>query len=218
MLNEVEVRVAGSLIEKQLTTPEYYPLTLNALTHACNQTSNRHPVVSFDEKTVARALESLREKKLVHVVFGSESRVPKYKQVLAEALTWTPQEMAVMCVLMLRGPQTTGEIRGRSNRLYQFAELSEVETTLQGLMTREPQPQVMKLPRLAGRKESRYAHLLAGEVAVEEHEAQPRPEAATLEVRAENERIQRLEEEVRRLGDAVSRLRQQFDDFRKQFE
>ncbi len=218
ILNEVEVRVTGSLIEKQVTTPEYYPLTLNSLTHACNQTSNRDPVVSFDEKVVARALESLRDKKLVHVVFGSDSRVPKYREVLTEALKLRPQEVAVMCVLMLRGPQTTGELRGRTTRLYDFAELAEVEATLQGLIEREPQPLATKLPRQPGRKESRYAHLLAGEVAIEERETPLRPEAATLEVRAENERISRLEEEVRLLRQTLSQLQQQFDEFRKQFE
>jgi uncharacterized protein YceH (UPF0502 family) len=218
MLNEVEVRVIGSLLEKELTTPEYYPLTLNALTHACNQLSNRDPVVSFDEKTVVRALDGLRDKKLVHVVFASDSRVPKYRQVLTESLNLTPPEVAVICVLLLRGPQTVGEIRGRTNRLYEFAELTEVETTLQRLMTREPQPLVTKLPRQTGRKESRYAHLLAGEISIEERESAPRLEPATLEVRAENERIAGLEDEVRRLRQEVSELRQQFDDFKKQFE
>ena len=218
VLNEIEVRVVGSLIEKQVTTPEYYPLTLNALTHACNQTSNRDPVVSFDEKTVVRALDSLREKNLAHVVYGSDSRVPKYKHVLTEAFNLTPQELAVMCVLMLRGAQTIGEIRGRTQRLFEFADLAEVEATLDALMAREPQALVMKLPRQVGQKEARYAHLLAGPVAVDEQRSAPRPEPATLEVRAENERISKLEAEVETLRQEVAALRQQFDDFRKQFE
>ena len=217
-LNDTEVRVVGALIEKQLTTPEYYPLTLNALTHACNQIQNRDPVVAFDEKTVVRAIESLREKKLAHVVFASDSRVPKYKQVFTEALGLTPPEVAVMCVLMLRGAQTVGEIRGRTGRLYEFAELGEVEATLLALAEREARPLVTKLPRQAGRKESRYAHLVAGEVHVEEQASTPRLEPATLEVRAENERFAKLEEEVASLRREVAELERQFVDFKRQFE
>jgi uncharacterized protein len=218
LLNEVEVRVLGSLIEKQLTTPEYYPLTLNALTHACNQISNRDPVVTYDEKTIVRALESLREKNLAYIFYGSESRVPKYKHVVPEVLHLTPPQTAVMCVLMLRGPQTVGEIRGRTTRLYEFKELSEVETTLAELINQESQPLVARLLRQPGRKESRYAHLLSGPVEITEQEAIPRPEPARREVQAENERISRLEAEVETLRGEVAELRQQLDDFRKQFE
>lgn len=218
VLNEVEVRVVGSLIEKQITTPEYYPLTLNALTHACSQISNRDPVVAFDEKTVVRAIESLRDKKLAHVVFASDSRVPKYKHVFTETLGLTAQEVAVMCVLMLRGAQTVGEIRGRTGRLYEFAELGEVEATLQALAERESRPLVTKLPRQTGRKESRYAHLLGGEVRVEVEASAPRLEPATLEVHAENERMAKLEEEVASLRREVAELGRQFVDFKKQFE
>ena len=217
ILNPVEVRVLGSLIEKQITTPEYYPLTLNALTNACNQISNRDPVVSFDEKTVVRALESLREKQLVWMVTGS-GRVPKYEHRLTEALSLAEQEIAVLCVLMLRGPQTPGEIRGRTGRLYEFQELSEVDLTLEALMSAQPQPLVVKLPRQAGMKESRHAHLLSGEVRVEEQEPAPRLEAAALEVRAENERIARLEESLESLRQELTELKQQFLDFKKQFE
>ncbi|HEX8494444.1 MAG TPA: YceH family protein [Pyrinomonadaceae bacterium] len=218
LLNDVEVRVLGSLIEKQMTTPEYYPLTLNALTHACNQISNRDPVVAYDEKTVVRALESLREKNLAYIFYGSESRVPKYKHVVPEVLHLTPQQVALMCVLMLRGPQTVGELRGRTNRLYEFTELSEVEATLEELIRHELQPLVARLPRQPGRKESRYAHLLSGPIEVEAQEAAPRPEPARREVLAENEKIARLEAEVLTLRNEVAELRQQFDDFRKQFE
>ncbi|HEY0406291.1 MAG TPA: YceH family protein [Pyrinomonadaceae bacterium] len=218
LLNDVEVRVLGSLIEKQITTPEYYPLTLNALTHACNQISNRDPVVAYDEKQVARALESLREKNLAYIFYGSESRVPKYKHVVPEVLGVTPQQVAVMCVLMLRGPQTVGELRGRTTRLYEFRELAEVEATLEELTQHDPQPLVARLPRLPGRKESRYAHLLAGMVEVEAEASAPRPEAATREVRAENERIAGLEASVETLRGEVAELRQQFDEFKKQFE
>ncbi|MGB8508559.1 MAG: YceH family protein, partial [Pyrinomonadaceae bacterium] len=167
LLNETEVRVVGALVEKQVTTPEYYPLTLNALVHACNQTSNRDPVVSFDEKTVAHALETLREKNLVYIFYGSDSRVPKYKHILTEIYRLTAQELAAMCVLMLRGPQTVGEVRGRTNRLYNFEGLADVEATLEALANREDGPLVARLPRQPGRKEARYAHLLAGEVAAD---------------------------------------------------
>ena len=216
ILTQVEVRVLGSLIEKEITTPEYYPLTLNALVNACNQLSNRDPVVSFDERTVARALESLREKKLAWMVTGI-GRVPKYEHRFAEALQLAEQELAVLCVLMLRGPQTVGEIRGRTGRLYEFKELEEVELTLQALLSAEP-ALVVKLPRQPGTKESRYAHLLAGEVHVEEREAPARLEPATLEVRQENERIAKLEEELAQVRGELSELKQQFLEFKKQFE
>jgi uncharacterized protein YceH (UPF0502 family) len=224
LLNEVEVRVVGSLIEKQVTTPEYYPLTLNALVNACNQLSNRDPVSAFDEKTVARALESLREKNLAYVFYGSDSRVPKYKHVMTEIFHLAPSELAVMCVLMLRGPQTTGEIRSRTGRLYEFADLSEVEATLEKLIERDDPAMVARLPRMAGQKEARYAHLLAGEVAAatvpatETQRAAPRTEAAVLEVRAENEKVSRLEAEVETLRREVAYLREQFESFKKQFE
>jgi len=220
LLNDTEVRVVGSLIEKQVTTPEYYPLTLNALVNACNQISNRDPVVSFDEQRVARSLESLREKNLVYVFYGSESRVPKYKHIMTEIYKLTPPELAVMCVLMLRGPQTIGELRGRTNRLYEFPDLAEVEKTLDGLMAREDeQPLITRLPRQTGQKDSRYAHLLAGEVAVEEQPPRaPRTESAVAQVRAENEKIAQLETEVQTLRGEVTELREQFEEFKKQFE
>ena len=221
ILNPEEVRVVGALIEKQVTTPEYYPLTLNALRQACNQLSNREPVVSFDEKTVAWALESLRERKLVRVVTTADGRVPKYRHVLDETLGLKSAEMAVMCVLMLRGAQTVGEIRTRSERLYPFSALSFVEATLEDLMTRDV-PLVVKLPRQSGQKESRYAHLLGGEVDVSTMEADgatsTRVEAATLEVRGERERIARLEEELRAVRAELQELREQFGEFKKQFE
>jgi len=218
ILNPAEVRVVGALIEKQVTTPEYYPLTLNALRQACNQLSNREPVVSFDEKTVAWALESLRDRKLIRAVTTADGRVPKYRHVLDEALGLKSPEMAVMCVLMLRGPQTVGEIRTRTERLYPFSALSFVEGTLEDLMMREP-PLVAKLPRQIGRKESRYAHLLSGEVQVEEVEtALPRAEAAMLEVRAENERVARLEDELKAVRAELAELKEQFGEFKRQFE
>jgi uncharacterized protein YceH (UPF0502 family) len=221
VLNGVEVRVLGSLIEKHVTTPEYYPLSLNALTNACNQVSNREPVVSFDDKTVVRALESLREKKLVWMVTGAGSRVPKYEHRMAETFTLAEQEVAVLGVLMLRGPQTVGEIRGRTTRMYEFQSLEEVEQVLDALMIAEPHPFVTKLARQPGTKESRYAHLLGGEVKIEKTAEQtitPRLEPAALEVRAENERMAKLEEEIETLRLEFGELKQQFLEFKKQFE
>jgi uncharacterized protein YceH (UPF0502 family) len=220
ILSAEELRVVGALIEKQVTTPEYYPLTLNALRQACNQLSNREPVVSFDERTVVWALESLRDRKLVRVVSTAEGRVPKYRHVLDEALGLKPPEMAVMCVLMLRGAQTVGEIRTRTERLYPFSALSFVETTLEDLMTRDV-PLVLKLPRLSGQKESRYAHLLGGEVEIpEESEGEPaRAEGATRGVRGETgERVARLEDELKAVRAELAELRAQFGEFKKQFE
>ena len=217
ILSAEEVRVVGALIEKQVTTPEYYPLTLNALRQACNQLSNRDPVVAFDERTVVWALESLRDRKLVRVVTTADGRVPKYRHVLDEALGLKSAEMAVMCVLMLRGAQTVGEIRTRTERLYPFSALSFVETTLEDLMARDV-PLVVKLPRQSGRKEPRYAHLLGGEVEVTEVEAAPRVEATTLEVRGEMERLARLEEELKAVRAELAELRGQFGEFKKQFE
>ena len=219
ILNEIEARVIGSMIEKKLTTPDYYPLTLNALTNACNQISNRDPVVSFDEQTVMRALDSLRDKKLAYVFHGSESRVPKYGHLFPEAFDLTPPEVAVLCVMLLRGAQTPGEIRGRTGRLHEFASLSEVETTLHELSIKEPQPLVVKLPRQTGSRESRYAHLLSGEIEIEESEAAPpRPASSTARARGENERLAQLEEEVKVLRQELAELREKWLDFKRQFE
>ena len=217
LLNDVEVRVVGSLVEKQVTTPDYYPLTLNALVNACNQISNRDPVVRYDERVVADAVDTLRSRNLVYIFYGAESRVPKYKHMMREVLGLAPPELAALCVLMLRGPQTVGEVRGRSGRLHEFADLREVEATLEGLTQRDD-PLVVKLPRQAGRKEARYAHLLAGVPELEEARPEPRVEPAVREVRAENERLARLEGEVESLRAEVTELRRQLDEFRKQFE
>jgi uncharacterized protein YceH (UPF0502 family) len=226
-LSAAEVRVLGSLIEKQITTPDYYPLTLNALTNACNQLTNRDPVVSYDETTVVRALDGLREKRLATMFSGAESRVPKYKHTLTDALLLTPAETALLCVLMLRGPQTIGELRTRSERLFAFDTLPEVEEALNALAGRQPQPLVTKLPRQPGTKESRYTQLLAGAVestaaaasnAAAASESGPRPEPATLAVRAENERITKLEQESAELRRELAELKEQFASFRKQFE
>lgn len=202
-LTDAEVRVLGALIEKEITTPDYYPLSLNALVAACNQSSNRNPVVQFDEETVVRATDMLREKKLVHLVSRGESRVNKYRHVLYEAMNMRRPDIAIMCVLMLRGPQTVGEIRTRTNRLYDFTSLEQVETTLSGLMETTPSL-VARLARQTGQKEVRYAHLLSGEVQLTE----PEPETVT---ELELDRISKLEREV-------EDLKRQFAEFRKQFE
>jgi uncharacterized protein YceH (UPF0502 family) len=201
ILNGTEVRVLGALIEKEITTPDYYPLSLNALMAACNQSSNRHPVVHFEEGEVGAAADSLREKGLVHLVDRGESRVTKYRHVLYEAMNMGRPSIAVMCVLMLRGPQTVGEIRTRSNRLYDFTSLEDVETTLNSLMSGES-PLIVRLPRQTGQKEVRYAHLLSGNVTHSESEEDTEPEP---------DRIGKLEKEV-------EDLKRQFEQFRKQFE
>ena len=146
VLTEVEVRVLGSLIEKQITTPEYYPLTLNALTLACNQKNNRNPVTAYDEATVAGAVESLRVKNLAYVFYGSNSRVPKYKHVVLEIFHLSHSELSLMCLLMLRGPQTVGELHGRSGRMFDFKGLEDVEETVNSLISKDPDPLVIRLP------------------------------------------------------------------------
>jgi uncharacterized protein YceH (UPF0502 family) len=225
-LSAEEARVVGSLIEKQVTTPEYYPLTLNALTNACNQISNRDPVVAYDEQTVARALEDLRDKRLAREVRTADGRVPKYRQVIEEVYPLSRAELAVVCVLLLRGPQTVGELRGRTERLYPFSDLSFVEATLEGLAQAagDRPPLVVKLPRQAGRKEPRYAHLLCGPVEIEEADAAsssaPRPEshARGAARAAGDDRAARLEKEVRALRGELEELRREFAEFRKQFD
>jgi uncharacterized protein YceH (UPF0502 family) len=210
VLTDIETRVLGALVEKQITTPEYYPLTLNALTAACNQKNNRHPVTSYAENDVAAAVESLREKNLVYVFYGSTSRVPKFKHVMPEVLHLTPPETALLCVLMLRGPQTPGELRGNASRLFDFAGLDEVEQTLAGLITHQPDQLVVRLARQPGQKEVRFAHLLSG--APVEIPAEPLAPAAPMSSR------QTLEQKVDALAAEVEKLRLQFDEFRKQFE
>ena len=214
-LDPVEIRAIGSLIEKQVTTPAYYPLTLNALVNACNQTTNRDPVTTYDEGTIAHALESLREKGLAWIVTGS--RVPKYEHRFSEKFKLAAREMAVMCVLMLRGFQTAGEIRGRTGRLYEFASLEEVEAALETLMKAEP-PFAIKLPRLPGTKEPRFSHLLGGEVAGEGRESAPRAQAAIVEVPVENERIAKLESEIEDIRRELQELRRQLQDLKSQLE
>lgn len=216
MLTDIEVRVLGALVEKQVTTPEYYPLTLNALTLACNQKNNRHPVTSYSENEVANALETLREKNLTYVFHGSTSRVPKYKHVLPEVMHLNPAETALMCALMLRGPQTLGELRSNAGRFHEFSGLEEIDETLNGLAVREPEPLVVRLQRQPGQKEARIAHLLSGDPPEEIISETATPRAASRQ--NERERIESLEQSVAALTEEVKNLQQQFSDFKKQFE
>jgi len=209
ILSDIETRVLGSLIEKQVTTPEYYPLTLNALMLACNQKNNRNPVTSYSENQVADALESLREKNLAYVFYGSTSRVPKYKHVMPEVMHLSRPEVALMCVLMLRGAQTLGELRGNGARLHEFSSLEEVEETLNKLINRDPDPLVLRLPRQPGQKEGRFAHLLSGEIDLQALEQAAPPTAP---------RRANLEEKVDALAAEIEKLKEQFEQFRKQFE
>ncbi len=217
-LNAHETRVLGSLIEKQITTPDYYPLSLNALVNACNQLTNREPVMSLDETLVVRALDGLRDKRLGTLFSGAESRVSKYKHTLTDAILLTPAELALMCVLMLRGPQTLSELRTRTERMFTFDTLPELEEALNGLATRQPQPLVTKLPRAPGTKESRYAQLLSGPVETTAAARTLPLEPATVAVRLENERITKLEQETADLRGEIAELKEQFAAFRKQFE
>jgi uncharacterized protein YceH (UPF0502 family) len=220
LLTDVEVRVLGSLIEKEMTTPDYYPLSLNALTNACNQTSNRDPVVHYDEGTVARAIETLRVRSLVRAVQQSGSRVTKYRHLVGETMGLTARYAAVLGVLMLRGPQTVAELRTRASRLADFESLDEVESALHALMERQPSALVTRLPRRPGQKETRYAHLLAGEVTYDVPDA---PEESDTHAHAsprgaQSGRLSALEVEVQELRKDLADLRAQLEEFRKQFE
>ena len=218
LLNEVEARVLGSLIEKELTTPEYYPLSLNALVHACNQKSNRDPFMSLDEDAVRQALRALEKKGLAGPADNMESRVSKFEHRLQEAYNFTRHEIAILCELLLRGPQTPGELRSRADRMHKFEDLGIAQSTLQRLMKRE-QPLVKILPKQPGTKESRYAHLLCGDVTG--WEPAPEPGVATGSARSgsqNGDRITRLEEEISSLREEIAELKQQLAAFRKQFE
>ena len=202
-LTEQEVRVLGALVEKSFTTPEYYPMTLNALAAACNQKSSRDPVVSYDEAAVRTALEGLRDKHLVWFVDAAGSRVQKYKHRFQEAFDLSGAEAAALCVLMLRGPQTAGEVRGRSERLHAFADLAEVEKVLEELGSSEEGPLAVKLPRLPGRKELRFAHALCGKPqGFEEPAPSLFPQKSPLE-----ERVEALEGQIAALRAELNGIR-----------
>lgn len=212
-LNGIELRVLGSLIEKELTTPEYYPLSLNALVNACNQKSNRDPVLGLDESEVTRALDSLRFKQFA-LLSGAGGRVPKYRHALVEKFRFSPAELAILCELMVRGPQTVGELRTRAERMHQFVDLAEVEAGLEDLMGRTP-AMVTRLPRQPGRKEPRYCQLFSGEPDLTEIAA---PAEAARGGGAAGEKVARLEQELSELREEVAVLRRTVADFRKSFE
>jgi len=214
LLSDVEGRVLGSLIEKDVTTPDYYPLSLNALVNACNQKSNRDPVMNLDEDSVREALRGLEKNGLAGPADSFDGRVTKYEHRLQEAYNFDRRETAILCVLLLRGPQTPGELRSRSERMHSFDELGEVESTLQRLIKREP-PLAKVLPRLPGTKEARYVHLLSGDVEVAQLEA-----AGDIPTSNSNnsDRIAHLEQKVRQLQNEIGGLKREFTAFRKQFE
>jgi len=212
VLSHVEARVLGALIEKDITTPDYYPLSLNALINACNQKSNRDPVMNLGENVVRDALLSLSEKGLAGRVSSADSRVPKYEHRLQEAFNLPRAETAVLCVLLLRGPQTPGELRGRTERMHRFEELSDVHSALQRLIQRDS-PLVQMLPRQPGTKETRYVHLLSGEMEIAELPAQE-PGVAS----ADGDRIALLETELGGLKAELAELKKDFREFQKRFE
>ena len=203
-LDAAEARVLGSLLEKEVATPDYYPLSLNALVNACNQKSNRDPVVNYDDDTVETALRGLRAKGLSSRITGADSRVPKYAQRFTEVFNLGRREAAMLCVLMLRGPQTSGELRGRTERLYSFDDLEAVDSTISRLTE---MGFTTTLPRQTGFKEPRHAHLLSGPVDVAE-ESVP---ATMTRGSSERDRITALEADL-------AELRREFDDFRRRFE
>jgi uncharacterized protein YceH (UPF0502 family) len=215
-LSEVAARLLGSLVEKEITTPEYYPLSLNALMNACNQKTNREPVMNLAEDAVTAALRNLSELELAGAADTNDSRVRKYEHRLGEVFNFTRPETAVLCVLLLRGAQTPGEIRGRGDRLYHFEELSDVQGALQKLMARGP-ALVKVLARQPGAKESRYVHLMCGDVEDSVEEG-ARESARVSRGGGDGERFARLEGEVAALQSEVAELRQQLALFRKQFE
>lgn len=214
-LNEVECRVLGALVEKEATTPEYYPLSLNALVNACNQKSNREPVMNLLEAAVHEALHSLEGQSLVRSVSPADSRVTKYEHRLQEAFNFYRHEIAILCLLLLRGPQTPGELRSHAERLHSFDDLGAVQSSLQHLMKREP-PLVKPLSRQPGTKETRYAHLLSGDVV--QIEPDPRVHVDAGEHSNDGDRVGRLEGEVAALRNEIADLKQQFAQFKKQFE
>jgi hypothetical protein len=212
-LTDIEVRLLGSLIEKDITTPDYYPLSLNALVNACNQKNNRDPVTALDEDSVGHALATLQEKRLAGPASGADSRVTKYEHRLQEVFNFDRREIAILCVLLLRGPQTPGELRSRTERMYRFEALDDIVSTLDRLSQRQP-PLAAILPRQPGTKESRYMQLFSGEAPPAADVAR----APDLTRTSGGDRISHLESEILELRKEVADLHQQFASFRKQFE
>jgi len=219
LLTEIETRVLGSLIEKDITTPDYYPLSLNALVNACNQKNNRDPVMTLHDDQVRDALATLQEQRLAGPASGADSRVPKFEHRLQEVFNFDRREIAVLCVLLLRGPQTPGELRGRTERMYHFEALDDVVSTLDRLAHRDP-PLTRVLPRQPGTKESRYLHLFSGEPSEPDvaRALLPATASAMTADASSNDRLTRLEDEVARLRAELSEVQQQLAAFRKQFE
>ena len=217
ILTEIETRVLGSLIEKDITTPDYYPLSLNALVNACNQKNNRDPVMTLDEAAVRDALATLQEKRLAGPASGADSRVTKFEHRLQEVFNFDRREIAVVCVLLLRGPQTPGELRSRADRMHHFEALEDVVSTLDRLAQREP-PLARVLPREPGTKESRYTHLFSGEPPTVDVSVARALLPATAGADSTADRVTVLEEEVSRLRSELNEVQQQLAAFRKQFE
>jgi len=220
-LTEIEVRTLGSLIEKDITTPDYYPLSLNALVNACNQKNNRDPVMTLDEDAVRQALSGLQEKRLAGPAGGADSRVSKYEHRMQEVFNFDRREIAVLCVLLLRGPQTPGELRSRTERMHHFEALDELLSTLQRLIEREP-PLATMLPRQPGTKEARYDHLLSDQPRAVHSTASAAGESSMLPASSSSshdaERLSQLENAVAELRHGLDELKQQLAEFRKQFE
>ncbi len=208
-LEPLELRVLGVLLEKELSTPEYYPMTLNALVNGCNQSTNRDPVLQVDTSAVEQALDGLRDKRAAATVHAAGSRTLKFAQRITEALNLSVQETAILAELLLRGPQTAGELRNRSTRMYPFQDLEEVEAALGLLLEAEPTPLAVRLPRAPGTKETRIAQLLGGPVEWQEAPLVPAP--------PRNDRIEQLERQVEELAAALAGLRAEFEAFRGQF-
>lgn len=211
-LNQLEARVLGAFIEKELTTPDYYPLSPNALTNACNQKSNRDPVMQLVESEVIETVESLRKKGLAMQSQDAGSRVTKYRHTLRERLFLDDHELAILAELLLRGAQTPGELRSRADRMARFDDLAKVDQILQELIDKDPAI-VIKLARQAGRKEHRYMHLLSGPI--EEIETGVTEQAVAY---TQSKPISELEEEIEKLKIELAELKQQFQQFREQFE
>ena len=212
-LDAVEARVLGCLIEKEITTPEYDPLTLNGLVNACNQKSNRDPVLAFDEEDVSKALDRMRQKQLVTTLTGGGNRVPKFGHRLQERLNLGRREIALLCELLVRGPQTVGELKDRAGRMHRFTDIEEVDRCLSGLAERPEQRYVMQLPRQPGTKEARWAHLLSGEPEIAEAQASPIRSRG-----GSDERMAQLESEIAGLRQRVEDMELQWARFKQQFE
>jgi uncharacterized protein YceH (UPF0502 family) len=217
LLTEIEARVLGALIEKEITTPDYYPLSLNALVNACNQKSNRDPVMNLDEAAVTQALRTLNEKELAGPADNFDSRVRKYEHRLQEFFNFNRLETAILCELLLRNQQTPGELRSRASRMHPFEELSEVQSTLERLIQHDP-PLVKMLPRQPGTKEARYTHLLSGDIEIPEAQAAPVREIPASASGTTGDRLARAESEIASLKKEIAALKQEFANFRKQFE